>query len=366
VRRIVCHFNKEEQERYWAIEKEPRAKLTHVLETGQVVWNRKCSCQLMLYCVWLDFYHINSDMMANSVPKWKASNNLLYDIVRAVWKKTHKDPKHCFTCPERDDVAGLLTRVCTGSPKIRALLRIVAELVVVQKKKVLIWVALPAVQLLLLGIFRALGIDAIAYTADLNMKERNDATSAFNKEKDKAMILIGTFDVGSAGLNLQYLCHYAVFFDSAPNRGMASQASGRLWRMNQKETVVQFEMTMDQTFQSYIVTHTLQRSLPGVMAELSLPMTLQKDASGETHLVVGDWYLIDGRLVSASDPEAEDLPPTQKKLTPKELITAIVDLQGGVRELAEDEADWVSEEAQEGDVDQEKSIAESDIILIDD
>jgi hypothetical protein len=37
-----------------------------------------------------------------------------------------------------------------------------------------------------------------------------------------------------------------------------------------------------------------------------------------------------------------------------------------VRELAEDEADWVSEEAQEGDVDQEKSIAESDIILIDD
>ena len=136
--------------------------------------------------------------------------------------------------------------------------------------------------------------------------------------------------------------------------------------MNQKETVVQFEMTMDQTFQSYIVTHTLQRSLPGVMAGLSLPMTLQKDASGETHLVAGDWYLIDGRLVSASDPEAEDLPPTQKKLTPKELITAIVDLQGGVRELAEDEADWVSEEVQEGDVDEEKSIAESDIILIDD
>jgi hypothetical protein len=190
IRRIECSFSNEEQMFYNLISKEPHARLSHWLENGQVVWNRKYTRQLLLYCNWLKFFYISNSMMAASVPTWKASQNLLHDIVKAVWKKTEKDPdpETRFELPEKDDVSGLLACVCTGSPKVRALLRIIAELVVIKKKKVIIWCCLPAVQLLLLGIFRALQIDAIAYTADLSMDERGDVQKAFNEEKEKAMI----------------------------------------------------------------------------------------------------------------------------------------------------------------------------------
>jgi hypothetical protein len=75
IRRIECSFSNEEQMFYNLISKEPHARLSHRLENGQVVWNRKYTRQLLLYCNWLKFFYISNSMMATSVPAWKASQN---------------------------------------------------------------------------------------------------------------------------------------------------------------------------------------------------------------------------------------------------------------------------------------------------
>jgi hypothetical protein len=139
---------------------------------------------------------------------------------------------------------------------------------------------------------------------------------------------------------------------------MASQATGRLWRLMQKDTVVQFEISIEGTFQRRVIQNAIQRALPGVMAELSIPMKLKHDSAGDPQLVVGegDWFLVDGQLVSATDPAAEGL-PASKKLTIEKFIEAILDLQGGLKEKAEE---WVSEEVMEGDIDEQSSIADDE------
>lgn len=126
----------------------------------------------------------------------------------------------------------------------------------------------------------------------------------------------------------------------------------------QKDTVVQFEISIEGTFQRRVIQNAIQRALPGVMAELSIPMKLKHDSAGDPQLVVGEggWFLVDGQLVSATDPAAEGL-PASKKLTIEKFIEAILDLQGGLKEKAEE---WVSEEVMEGDIDEQSSIADDE------
>lgn len=55
--------------------------------------------------------------------------------------------------PDINDVPGLVSIVCRGSPKLRATLRIIADLVILYRKKWIIWCSLPANQLLLFVCF---------------------------------------------------------------------------------------------------------------------------------------------------------------------------------------------------------------------
>lgn len=54
-----------------------------------------------------------------------------------------------FNVPKKTDVAAILAIMLSGSPKLRALIRILAELVVLKKKKIILWSSLPATQILI-------------------------------------------------------------------------------------------------------------------------------------------------------------------------------------------------------------------------
>ena len=50
---------------------------------------------------------------------------------------------------------------------------------------------------------QALKIDAICYTSELDRDQREKAVGEFTKNPNSAMVFIGGFFVGAAGLNLQ-------------------------------------------------------------------------------------------------------------------------------------------------------------------
>jgi hypothetical protein len=61
--------------------------------------------------------------------------------------------------------------ICRGAPKLRITLRLIAEVVILAKRKVTIWCALPANQLLLYACLQALNIDTGCYTSELPLEE---------------------------------------------------------------------------------------------------------------------------------------------------------------------------------------------------
>jgi hypothetical protein len=160
-RRVPCKFTGDEMELYIECSKRPLSKLMTLLADGTLVWNRKYSRQLILNSTWLGFHYIGDDVHAESIKKWKDPTmpNLLYRWVRLLHQRmVEKNASDKWDMPAPNDIPGLLAVVCRGSPKLRVTLRIIAELVILHKKKWIIWCALPANQLLLYACLQALNI----------------------------------------------------------------------------------------------------------------------------------------------------------------------------------------------------------------
>lgn len=360
-RRIVCRFTEAEHLEYLKFSILPRRKLAHVLENGRLVWNRKYSRQLVLNSTWTGFHYIGDDIMADTVRDWKTSPKLLYCWIKLLHKKQVEVHGHeLFRLPDYNDIPAQLAVVCQGAPKLRHTLRIIAELVVLMKRKIIIWCSLPPNQLLLFACFQALRIDAACYTADLNRAERSGIVNKFITSPSSCFAFIGGFNVGSCGLNLHLLCNWAIDFDCAANRGQEEQAIGRLRRIGQKFTVERFELSVESSFQDRQSMNLLMKALPGAIAELAMNVYEydQLDEDGEKEFSVGDWYLIGGELVQGPDPRVTGI-HAEQKLTPLELVEAIFTNKKGSRE-----EQWVTERVDYGfDVDEELGQDEDDQML---
>lgn len=208
----------------------------------------------------------------------------------------------------------------------------VASLVVLSDKKIGVWSLTPANQLLLCACFRALRIDAAIYTSELNPEERNDLVRQFTTEPDKCHIFVGSYSVGSVGLNLQALCHHAIDFDSPSNEGQSKQSIGRFRRINQPYNVERFQLSVENSFQSRIIQNALRKAIPGATAELAVNMTGTINR-GEVTYAISSWYRVGDELIEAPDPRVDSL-PVEQRLTAKELVTAILDIRRGRREEA--------------------------------
>ena len=290
-RRIICRFDKAEQEMYDKFSELPIRKLAKFLDNGRLVWNRKHARQLILNSTWLGFHWIGDAVHAGTIKDWKALPSVLFYWIKLLHKKQEETLEGGaeFAIPDREDVPQKLAILCQGSPKLRHTLRILAELVVLMRRKVVIWCGLPANQLLLLACCQALQIECVCYTSELSHSERADLVSTFVNQPQSAYVFIGGFNVGSVGLNLQALCNHAIDFDSAPNKGIQEQATGRLRRLNQPDTVERFELSVERSFQSRVIQNSLMKAVPSAIAELSMNVESSKGEDGETEFSVGEW-----------------------------------------------------------------------------
>ncbi|OBT87126.1 hypothetical protein VE02_02227 [Pseudogymnoascus sp. 03VT05] len=280
-RRIICRFTETEQKTYDELSREPLQKLAKFLPGGRVDM--------------LKFIH------------------------------TKQGSTLTFALPGRDEIAKQLAVICQGSPKLRQLLQMIASLVVLSDKKIGIWSSTPANQLLLCACFRALRIDAAIYTSELNPEERKDLVKRFTTEVDKCHIFVGSYSVGSIGLNLQALCNHSVDFDSPSNEGQSKQSIGRFRRISQPFNVERFEL----------------KAILGATAELAVAMTGTID-KGEIIYNISSWYRIGDELIEAPDLRVDHL-PVEQRLTAKELVEAILDIRRGRQEEALTNKRWVTE-----------------------
>jgi len=348
-RRIVCRFSKDEQKTYDLFSEMPLQKLAHILKNGKLVWNRKHARQLILNSTWTSFHYVGDIVHAGTMKEWKALPNLLFRLTKALHlkqKEVHGIAQ--FEMPRQDDIPSQLRIICQGAPKLRHTLRIVGELVVLMKRKVVIWCAIPANQLLLHACLQALRISNACYSSELSHSERSELVNAFTTQQNSCHVFVGGFNVGSVELNLQTLCNHCIEFDSPPNKGIQDQAIGRLRRLNQPYTVEKFELSVEQSFQNRQIQNSLRKAIPGALAELSVDVeeTNNRDAEeGDTEKKqynIGDWYLVDGDLIQGPDPRVNHL-PVEQRLKPAQFVEAILDSQRGIREDV-DHLLWETEE----------------------
>jgi hypothetical protein len=340
-RRVSVKFNESEFMKYTALSEMPLKKLAMPTQDGKIVWNKKWCRHLILLSDWIGFHYVEKFFMAEYISSWKAVpdplNHLLKKLRTAMLAHKEKD---IFDLPPADDVPAQLSIICRGSPKLRALLDMIATIIILHGRKLIIWCSLPATQILINICLQALGIECACYTSDLSTDDRHTAVLSFASSREGAQVFIGSYYVGSVGLNLQKHCSHEVKFDTAPNLGTDKQASGRIYRMSQKETVESCELTNKTSFQVRQLQGNLMKAVPGAVAELDLGLEMSNTDTGndeDQELVCSreQFYLVNGEIIEAPDPRLDGL--MLKPLTPTQLILAILNLSKGENYDYEDE-----------------------------
>jgi superfamily II DNA helicase RecQ len=90
--------------------------------------------------------------------------------------------------------------VCEGSPKIQVLLQTIANVNIVDNKKMLSVASCLAQQVLIVAVLRALRINAAVYYAGLTVEEKHAIQKAFNLSPNPT-IVVRTFLTLSHGGN---------------------------------------------------------------------------------------------------------------------------------------------------------------------
>lgn len=85
------------------------------------------------------------------------------------------------------------------------------------------------------------------------------------------------------------------------------------------------------------------KAVPSAIAKLLMNVESSKGEDGETEFSVGEWYLINNKLVQALDPQVAGLLAAQR-LTLAAVIQAIMDIQRGVWEEADQHLIWEQED----------------------
>ncbi|KAK2865298.1 hypothetical protein FQN49_003714 [Arthroderma sp. PD_2] len=316
-------------------------------EDDEVVWSTPTFRRLSLATSWTEFeflLHYTAKKLKEfrknvEFRKGRAfALRMLEDINRQKRKKSNQIARKNARNPEAEqtpeipiysiplpaDIKGILQSHCRGSPKLRYLLQLIAELVVLRQEKLLIFVTLPAQVQWLESVLRLLQLDAHSYRADMNSHDRQMLVEAFHRSPTKCRILITSFWVCCSGLNLHGHCRNLVFWDSAPV-SVEQQALGRLKRVGATKTIRLFRLFIDGTFSTEQNMKYIQQALPGLMVQLNMEVFGEENDANEVSM--GKWVVHDGRLLKYDDQSVLGL--NLPVLDEDELLARILMLQQG-------------------------------------
>jgi superfamily II DNA or RNA helicase len=165
--------------------------------------------------------------------------------------------------PFFDDETQILKRLMEEAAEVMrndkkgdALVALIQDLVVQQKKKVLIFSEYRSTQVYLLYRVQAItGMRPQIINGSQTVDEKREAMKAFETENP---VLIST-EAGGEGLNLHRGCHIMINYDLPWNPARISQRIGRLYRYGQTEQVVVINFLARDTIDNEIVSILLER-----------------------------------------------------------------------------------------------------------
>jgi hypothetical protein len=254
-------------------------------DTDRLMWTPVFR-RMMLVCASLKFEHMLDLTLGRLREMRNAEQVDAYNLLRHCLKKQGSQSR--FQLPEPHDTENILELHARGSPKMRFLMFVTAELVVLKQEKMTVWCALPSTQQWIQSVLAAAGIKAKVYRADMPLREKEELQQQFN-ETDDIEVLVLPFKGASCGLNLQTSCRNMVFFDPAPNMEIHEQAVGRHKRVGQLRPMRCIRLYLKGGWDEDQARTQANRSLVSLMTQLSGTMFEEGDeedvSTGHMHEV---------------------------------------------------------------------------------
>ncbi|KAH0537331.1 hypothetical protein FGG08_005847 [Glutinoglossum americanum] len=225
-----------------------------------------------------------------------------------------------------ESLIDLLQWFANGSPKLRWLCWVLAELTVKRREKMIIWVQFPWQQELLYLFIKEFNIDVRQYHSGLNSRERRNLVKDFHEKQYRVMVLIGSYSVNSYGLNLHGHCRNVLIFEPAASGPVEFQAIGRVFRVGQEQIVRVIRLYLQHSWNEWEEGNGLVKELLSLMAELNMNIfgagedtdgvdDTGVDAAvslGDRDISIRRYVLFDNRLGPAEErPELETLTTEQ-------------------------------------------------------
>ena len=154
-----------------------------------------------------------------------------------------------------------------------------------------------------LQVLHLIGIDARQLRTDLRQADQDQLLKDFNEDPDAATVLLCSYMVSCAGLNMQKLYRTTVEYEPPPNEAIRQQEFGRLRRRGQPSPWIRhISLLTKDTFNAKQDKDTILQSLPNLLTQLNMEVwgSKSEDQASEDY-VLGDFVLREGELFPAQD-----------------------------------------------------------------
>jgi hypothetical protein len=145
---VDCEYTSDERVLYDNMYADESYKLfrkkDHLNNTG-VVWSTTTYRKLCLMTSWLGMGYI-LDYKVNKLKEFRKNNGTAHTMLEAVrdgqiLQEVPEDEQ--LDIPDEEDTAAIVKAHCNGSPKLRRLLSLLADIVVLERDKVIVWCNSP-------------------------------------------------------------------------------------------------------------------------------------------------------------------------------------------------------------------------------
>lgn len=284
------------------------------VDPARYVWNMKKLRKLVLLTSWLGFHYVDQSLHAASIPvvcQKLPTRKVAAALAKGIQTESILDPKslrHFFehaSSVTQERHTWTLEFLLRGSPKMRAMLPILRDQVILYGEKAIIWTQFPAEQVYVAATLYEANIPAEVFHAGLSVNERAALVQRFTRERQLCPVLVCSYGVNAAGLNLQNLCRNVHLFSTGMSKSVVDQAVGRVCRIGQQRIVLVYEYRLENSFNTVLISRNKLKSIPGLIAE----MAQDEFRPNNSTLEMGRWVVRDGvahRLVEDEAPLEED------------------------------------------------------------
>lgn len=302
---IHCPFTEEEEEIYraWYTQEFQKLVRSNPRSNRPALWDWGTYRRLVLGTNSLMFT-VNKTSSDTNVSKLKAAvpkADLDWKWVRD-FKKAN--PNASVSLPEKEENSLVLRASMFGAPKKRALIRNVAEQVLVRGEKALIFCAYPATQVELGKAFNRLKMDAVMLLNHLTPKEKDEIRKRFTQNRQTDKILICTFGTVN-GISLHHHCRNVHFYDEPPNQGIYIQDLGRVRRIGSIGVIMASFYRTPDSFSDYQLQNFIKKTIPTLFLEVSNSLLSGGDHPEDGSIDFPSMFkLPNGELVPVDDDRA--------------------------------------------------------------